>query len=97
MIQRCCDQFTRTAIRKLSNTETLQRSTTSLYCRAAGWSLTVVNIIGEFQFAGLTALPNRDHPITAKSVEDDAVLAGGVHALQHYEQRPLMLSVKALL
>src|SRR2546423_15645613 len=33
----------------------------------------------------------------AHHVLDDAVLAGGVHALQHYEQRPLVLSVKALL
>ena len=33
----------------------------------------------------------------AHHVLDDAVLAGCVHALQHYEQRPLVLSVKALL
>jgi hypothetical protein len=30
-------------------------------------------------------------------VLDDAVLAAGVHALQHYEQRPIGASVKAFL
>jgi hypothetical protein len=33
----------------------------------------------------------------AHHVLDDAVLPGGIHALQHHKQRPLAVSVKALL